>query len=127
MARTTNGITARFWFFWNGGYVKLSIPAGETVELHRGGAHDEGYSHEGTVFTNWTDGELSREDWSEGRDCDGPHSSSTCLTSSALACQRLGADRDLPDPECARWPVTRPVWVRHSARQTDAFAEAMNY
>ena len=122
-----DGVNARFWIFLNRGYVKVTLRPNQTLAWARGGEHEEGYFSEGVEFYLDADGELTREEWSRGQDCDGPHSHGQELATTALDCQRIAATRDAPDPECPRWPVTRPKWAERSYEQRDLYAEAAGY
>jgi len=120
-------VNARFWEYWNGTWVKLTILAGQSLSLFKGGPTEEGYSRSGMEFFLSTDGELTVDAWSDGRDCDGRCSSSSIFTTTVLRMQRLGADRDLPDPENSYRPVTPPKWDEGRLDLRDFAAEAAGY
>lgn len=62
---------ARFWFYWNQTWVKLTLKPGQTVNITTGHVpDDEGWSAEHVQFHHCA-GVVWRETVSEGRDCDG--------------------------------------------------------
>ena len=63
-------ITARFWTYHNGSYVKLSIRPGKSLNHHEGGRTDEGWSSYGQIWRH--EGEVvTWGQYSDGCDCDG--------------------------------------------------------
>ena len=63
-------ITARFWTYHNGSYVKLSIKPGKSLNHHAGGPDEEGWWSCGQVWEN--DGEeVTWGHYRDGADCDG--------------------------------------------------------
>lgn len=115
--------SVRFWMCHGpeSGYVKLTLRPDQQVTFESGGKHDEGYSWEAVTFRYDADAQLViREDSSQGRDCDGPHSSYQKLV---CPVDRLKAGREgFEDPE-----VTLPDWDRAEAWQRDTFAEMAGY
>lgn len=109
---------ARFWFYWNGGVVRLTLREGETVALGRSEPTDEGYSFEEVELTHEGD-RVSRRESRGGRDCDGNHATDY---HEAAPLDRLEAVFN------EHVGISYPKWedVR-SARVFDEFAQAMNY
>ena len=65
-----NERNARFWVWWQDGWVKIKLKPGRTLEFNRHERHDEGHSFECCRYTH--DGlEIGMESTSGGRDCDG--------------------------------------------------------
>lgn len=108
---------ARFWH-WCDGWVKLTVPYGETLSWHASWRHDEGYSfcaeeweHEGY--------RIVRRHTSGGSDCDGPlehRNDSACLYSELQSVE-----------PCEAGEPHRANWITLSRSQRDAYAEAAGY
>lgn len=123
---------ARFWYFWNGGFVKLTLREGQTVEIGRSEPTDEGYSYATDEFSHEGDRVLLR--WETGgRDCDGQTSS---RGRSAAAIDKLAVkaheptvyEGDLRDGTVSSAGLMTPDWREAGrTRCRDAFAESMNY
>lgn len=61
---------ARFWVWWNQGYVKLTLREGKRIDLSNSEATDEGYNYIAESYT--IDGPmLNCEVAHGGSDCDG--------------------------------------------------------
>ena len=61
---------ARFWVFWNGGPVKITLKPGQSLSVSQGRTHEEGWSSESETWEHEGDG--VRSSWeNDGRDCDG--------------------------------------------------------
>lgn len=132
------GRIARFWEHVNGGWVKLSLREGDTIEHREGGATDEGYSV--TYLTYEYDGQtVTRTAHTDSRDCDGRMSQTTVVE---CAVDRLATRAPyVPSPEeftpTAQRPYDEtyqpcagamfPTWERVNASQRDYSAEAMGY
>lgn len=125
MARhTKEQMTARFWWY-HLGWVKLSIPPGESLLLQEGGPTDEGYSYTRTIFT-CHDGLVSIESDTEARDCDGRHDfsyESYCPVDMlhVEVPYTFGESGD-PEPE-----IRTPAWAKGRRSQRDYTAEAAGY
>jgi len=65
-------VTARFWIYWNGGVVKVTLAPGESFELSESHPTDEGYSATYERYEHAGDC-VVREISHSGRDCDGGH------------------------------------------------------
>ena len=116
--------SVRVWF-WNHGWVRLTIKRGEVLRHWSGGEHEEGYS---VTETEWRfDGRnILHHVYAHGRDCDGGHSSSTdYLASHLLAATEAEALNHGGKIEAR--PGDRPEWQRVNARQWDPFAELAGY
>ena len=61
---------ARFWVWINGGYVKITLQPGKSLEHHKRWTHDEGWSSETVRWSHEPYG-IYRRTWTDGRDCDG--------------------------------------------------------
>ena len=53
-------MNARFWIWWNGDWVKITLRPGQSIAMRCGGATDEGfnvessgYEHDGDRVTSW--------------------------------------------------------------------------
>jgi len=127
---------ARFWEHVNGGWVKLTLRAGDTIAHREGGAHDEGYS---VTFTSYEyDGKtVTREAHTDARDCDGRMSYSTVVECRVrkLASRAPYVDRDfvptlhaLHDETYCPFPgAMLPSWEAVKRSQRDYRAESMGY
>ena len=110
------GATARFWVFWVGGWVRLTLKPGEQLSATRGGETDEGYSHSWLVWSS--DGKTveKQHEW-ESRDCDGRMSGfveATCNVD-RLQARKHSDGLDIPD------------WQEQDSGQRDYAAEAAGY
>lgn len=117
---------ARFWFHWDGDFVKLTLKPGDEVELYESHSHEEGWSsrHE---YISYEDGVVTRTSTSDGRDCDGRL---TQTTVSECSVEKLNSrdPYDANDPTYCPEPGAKfPDWDRVRARQHDYSAEAMGY
>lgn len=106
-------MNARFWVWWNDGWVKLTLRPGQVVHLHESHPTDEGYSYTEEVYEH--DGDEVIVTYEQGgSDCDGP------LTHHCVCSARLSELQSTAEPEC-------PPWRRVRAWQHDAYAEAAGY
>jgi hypothetical protein len=115
---------ARFWTWWNGGWVKLTLRPGQRLVLHAFRRTDEGYSEQHEEYKH--EGSAVRcEQYDSGRDCDGyteHYSEHHC---------RLDQLQD--DSAFERWSVPEnegiytPAWQKLSAGQRDEYAELAGY
>ena len=117
--------SARFWVWANGGWVKLSLQDGETLSHDVGYPTDEGYHRESTTWAVRY-GHVMRIHETEGRDCDGRHSSHTehrCrIALLADMVSRREQDNDGEEVRIPRWErIGRRCHVR------DYTAEAAGY
>ena len=131
--RETPG-NARFWIYWNGGLVRLTLRPGQSLSYWHGEPTDEGYSargetvrHEGThVYREWT---------REGRDCDGRHreSGDEMAPLDKLAARFVGDYAPVDDlaAKVIAGPlagVLYPAWEEARAVEVfDEFAQAAGY
>lgn len=106
------GRQIRFWEYINDGLVRLTLRPGETINWTSGGPHDEGWSRTWGTLTCQEDGTIIRQMHTEGRDCDGPHSSD--WVGVAIGTSRVSG-------------YLRLEWETLNARQRDYFAESMGY
>ena len=121
-------INARFWIFWNGDYVKLTLKPDTEVTFGYSQTHDEGYCavHETYSYDGIT---VDCESHSSGRDCDGRHSSTSndhakVSELKVNPCLRYdyntGAMTVIPG-------MLRPNWQAGRTRCYDQYAEAAGY
>lgn len=134
--------TARFWIYhggverWDGyhihgydqhgyprghagGWVKLSLVNGESVEIVSGGPHDEGYSWTYRTYS-YANGVVTCDSYTNGRDCDGP------LESWSQSEADINSRADL-EWDMGETPDRVLDFQRVSSRQRDHYAEAMGY
>jgi hypothetical protein len=119
-------VNVRFWVWINGGWVRLTLRPGQTLEHCKHCRTDEGWSAEWTRWTHDWD-QVVRESVSDGRDCDG----------------RLTEDwmdfcpfERLDQLEYSHWasdchngvPIRSPAWEEYGpGRVYDEYAQAANY
>lgn len=106
-------MNARFWVWWNDGWVKLRLKPGEVIQLYESHDTDEGFSFQNEIYEH-DDDYISCHVQSGGRDCDGPlehHSVYECTL------QELQPAAD----------SVSPPWRKVKAWQRDAYAEQMGY
>jgi len=120
-------VNARFWFYWIGSWVKLTVFPNVPLSLYTGGETEEGWNSYGVTFELDEDGLLTAAHWSDGRDCDGRLSTCDDFGVPLLALQRLGSARDNRNPDNSYAERTAPEWIRERSFQRDYFAEAMGY
>jgi hypothetical protein len=123
----TRGLTARFWEWINGSWVKISLKPNESIRHYQGSNDEEGYSAEFNSWTNEGHRVVSASRF-EGRDCDGRMSRTVVSSCSPDRLQHLRAY------QCEKFenhhrglPIMRPKWERESSRQFDQYAEAAGY
>lgn len=126
MAKVHGPKNARFWFWHNGGWVRLTLKAGDRLTAFAGGSDGEGWTHE---VSHWHHtGRVVRYSWrSEGRDCDGRHSAGG---ESLCPLHRLAADERLEDLSREDGPMLKtPDWqaARDRSYHVDHAAEAAGY
>ena len=108
---------ARFWIYWNGGIVRIALRRGETVSLFAAHKHEEGFSSTEETYRLSGDS-VSREIYTNSRDCDGPHSEHV---REVCRLDRLAEVYN----EYVR--ISYPAWETKRARQRDDYAERMGY
>lgn len=102
-------MNARFWTWTTGGFVKLALRPGQSLTQHEGGAHEEGCSYTHTTWTLLSDGYVVCETVTNGRDCDGPHSS---YSKRICAMENLSARVPYwSDDEVACESIRLPEWL----------------
>ena len=115
-------INARFWIWWRGGWVKLTLRRGDTFRAYCGASHDEGYSAtEETYRFDGTWVTCRTETW--GRDCDGRYESTRVERFHVLDSRARLNELEHRPPGGGGVPRWREV----SARQRDYSAEAAGY
>lgn len=112
-------MNARFWIYWNGTWVKITLRPGERTTVWRGGQTEEGYEQESETYYFTEDGEqVIQELNSWGRDCDGRYERGgtvTCDVYRLRTVTRKGCPYPLPD------------WQYVDSHQRDHSAEAAGY
>lgn len=109
---------ARFWIYWNGDYVKLTLKPGRDIHLWHSQLTDEGFSSVQETYFHGGN-EVVSTIVHESRDCDGRHSyywRGYCPLSELQA-------RDQHE-YCL---VRMPNWEKEASSQRDQFAELSNY
>jgi hypothetical protein len=115
---------ARFWVWWNGGWVKLALEPGQQLTVHYGGRTEEGWSYTTETWTH--DGEaVVVEADSEACDCDGRLDRSSIFMCPLDKLQAVSAYEDYKVPENVG--IYKPQWERLSASQRDHEAEKAGY
>ena len=123
MSKNTNP-NARFWIRWKNSYVKVTMKPGD--ELHCGTSEHNGEGFSAYYISLDYDGvEVSRQDHSRGRDCDGyTEDTNECVCPLA----ELGAGLSCIDDEFN--PIAgmrQPKWQKYSSDRHDEYASDMNY
>lgn len=132
---STNDRTIRFWVYhwpkrdpWgpnaglyhDGGWVRLTLRPGESLNHYSAAPHEEGYSYHDETWRHAGD-RIDGESVCGGSDCDGPishHWAGYCPI------ERLAAHRpDILPPDV---PGT-PDWETADRWQRDVYAEAAGY
>ena len=115
-----DAMTARFWEYLNGDWVKITLRPGQKLAWFTGGPTDEGFYSE---YHTWehTGTHIVSELSTSARDCDGPLETDSVYTChignlDGLRHSRLPAD-----------VLGTPQWETVSRSQRDRFAEAMGY
>jgi len=113
---------ARFWFWYNESWVKLTLEPYKQIWFDEGGPNEEGYSYTHTTITHDGDG-VGMEVNTRAKDCDGrldAYANYFCPLDELQS--RLMENH--PD-----WPEIPPLpeWDRRGASQRDYSAEAAGY
>lgn len=105
----------RFWHYWNGGVVKLTLSPGQRVRLYRCEETEEGYSGRSEeIFFEPHSGELQLSTEDFGADCDGPlNRESYEVASEMIFDAQVGG--------------MVPNWDEKRHSVYDGFAQAMGY
>lgn len=107
-------INKRFWHYWNGDMVKLTLKPNQTINLYAYQHTEEGYEEEQEEITHCAHtGNLIMERVREGRDCDG-----VLRHHNKLIAEEFYKDRD---------GFTVPAWDSKSSSQYDQFAQMAGY
>lgn len=120
-AATAAPRNARFWVYERGGWVKLTLRPGQSLEIYTGGPCDEG-SHFESVRWVHEGSRVVCEYQTWGSDCDGRRE-----YHSVRAC-KLGELKgmDHTDPESGE-RLALPTWERAEEGQRDYSAEEAGY
>lgn len=113
---------ARFWFYWNQTWVKLTIKPNTTITLSTGRvATEEGWSAEHEMF-HFSEGVVWRESVDEGRDCDG------FISNYNASCCHIGNLRSHSvDCNDTHEHYLVPSWESTDSAVYDEFAQAAGY
>lgn len=124
--------TARFWVYWAEGWVKLSIPPGDNIELRSFGKHEEGWSSHVERWSN--DGkEVIWEVYNDGTDCDGRHSSASEFVCPVEKLKSIPITKRIPVPGTlyeeihVETGLFQPEWERTDSSVYDQYAQLSNY
>lgn len=112
-------MNARFWAWYNGSPVRLTIRQGQTLRWATGGRTDEGWFRE-CVEWELLGMILYRRDFADGADCDGRLS-----TSAECYCHLEDLASGSTDPDDPA--IGYPCWERLESSQRDYAAEAAGY
>lgn len=126
-------MTARFWTFHNGDWVKLSLRPEQTLATYHYQRDEEGYSSQSVVWTHNGLG-VFRETSTRGRDCDGVRSSTfedycPMRRLAHVPCvDRTYDGAETPEHDEKGAPMRRPRWTESApTRCYDQYAEAAGY
>lgn len=119
-------MNARFWTFYRGAWVKITLAPGQSLTCGHSTPDDEGYHYETSIWT--FDGRDVIEQWANGgKDCDGRidrEGESICSLSRLMAVCPMSTPEDFFDG-CQ---IYRPDWQEHKAeRVRDEYAQLANY
>ncbi|MGZ8432802.1 MAG: hypothetical protein ACXWYM_00010 [Candidatus Binatia bacterium] len=102
----------RFWEFFHGKQVKITLKPGQAIQWHNFFYTDEGWEHEVVILS--FHGGVVRKEWkNQGRDCDGMLTRGGVLVGEKT---RAG-ENGLPIMD----------WDKEDHWQSDEYAEAMGY
>ena len=109
---------ARFWAWWNDGWVKITLKPGQQLSACGGGRSEEGWSQYGESWLHAGD-RVERSWFTDGRDCDG-------------RLQHYGDDyallEDLAPANAGEFEeMLAPRWQDSHTSQRDEFAELAGY
>lgn len=124
--------TARFWFFINGGWVKLSIPLNTAMPWSKYERTDEGWR---AIWYCWTylprpDGEGNEVTFEydvRERDCDGQYDTGGAETCRDKELRSVLSLTEIADPDRPPLPGLLPNWQEESSEYRDYAAEAAGY
>ena len=129
MTISTNS-NVRFWVFWNGGFVKITLKPGQRLDAASGGPTEEGYSYTSESWEHCGD-HVECSAASDGADCDGRHSSYQEYHCRMRDLRRGGDRWDRVESwtrgESRPKLIQVPDWMPGEYRQRDYSAEAMGY
>lgn len=120
-------INARFWIFWNGDFVKLTLAPGSEVSFGYSQTHEEGFAavHETYSYDGIS---VECETYSVGRDCDGRHSSTSTSFADVCSLKAKPCFTFADDGTMRMIPgIMRPNWHSGKSRCYDQYAEASGY
>lgn len=121
---------ARLWIWWREGWVKITVPVGDNIELHYHGRHEEGWSSHHECWSN--DGkEVIWEVSDRGSDCDGRHGSDAEFVCSIDKLATLPIMRMIQtkpyEQSMEDTGLFQPEWERTDSRVYDQYAQLSNY
>lgn len=114
---------ARFWIWWNGDWVKITLNPDQELEFYQKWPTDEGWSSEWAKY-EYDEQEMAiiSESGTDGVDCDGRSSTHWKGSCGLLALSALPEETDQYG-----WCPARPAWEAGSRSQRDYTAEAAGY
>lgn len=123
----------RFWIWYRGSWVKLTLKPGQKLSYSFGSPDEEGYSWEAASYYHEEDG--VREEWADGgRDCDGEiahYGERWCPASrlSVVPAHDHGNPPGSPNRHYFQSElIHRPDWERiKTTRVYDQYAQLANY
>lgn len=112
---------ARFWLYWQGSAVKLTIEPWTAIHFERHYFNGEGYSMDAEIIRHLGN-HLVREITHRGHDCDGEHA-----TYQELVCDMRDLDANEPFNPNEDPTLRFPEWHQESSEVYDQFARAAGY
>lgn len=112
---------ARFWMYWHGSPVKLTVKPWKAIGFHHTYFNGEGYSQDAEIIRHMGD-HLIREITHRGRDCDGEHA-----TYQDLYCMVNDLNANEPWNPNEDQTLRFPEWHQQSSEVYDQFARAAGY
>lgn len=109
---------ARFHVYVNGGYVKLTLRPGQSLQWAKSEWNGEGSSWQWDKWEN-DNGVVINTYASGGRDCDGIHREGGARH---CAIDKLKGEADYEDSS-----ILKPEWINGAAEVYDQYAELANY
>ncbi len=117
-------MTARWWMWWNEGWVRLSLRPGQELRFGLWVSTDEGFAAEYWHYEHDGD-QLVAHVVDDGRDCDGRLTRCNTYHCPLTDLQRNPAF-DRPD-SAENDGIYLPDWRRGDSSQCDEYAEAAGY
>lgn len=119
---------ARFWVWYNGSWVKLTLKPEQCLTHTIGGQTDEGFNYCQSTWLHEFRCSMPYVTWCEetwGRDCDGRYDSGSLNGCHVDQLKAFDQYAEFPDP--ANVGIMRPAWTCWGSNQRDHTAETANY